>query len=268
MAAHEGGDRVAVSIVVPVFNAARTLPELDERIAAGVADAGLGPIEVVYVDDASVDGSAAVLADVAARRPTARVVTMATNRGQAGAILAGIAASSGEVIVTLDDDLGHPPEAIPTLVAALDAEADIVYAALGRHPRGMVRRMSAAAVRAVLGLSMGLRMGMAVSPFRAFRRSVLVDADLDAPTSSVDLLLARGSRRFRSVPVPTAGEGASRLASRYTVPTLLALAGHMARSSIRLRLERTTAARSDRRAPEGRASGAAAAAPHDRTRVG
>jgi len=97
-----------ISVVVPVYRNAGTLRELAARL-----DAAVGPsAELVFVDDASPDDSAAILHTL----PRARVVRHDTNRGQNAAVLTGLAHAQGDTIVVLDADLQDPPEAIPALL--------------------------------------------------------------------------------------------------------------------------------------------------------
>lgn len=249
-----------MSVIVPVFNSQSTLRELDARIARSLEGMEEVVFETIYVDDASTDGSSDLLDALAGERPSSTVVHLVPNRGQATAILAGLAESQGEIIVTLDDDLGHPPEAIPRLVAAIEAGNDVAYGAIGRRSQGPVRHTSAMAIRAVLGLSMGHRMGMAVSPFRAFRSELLRTPALPRSAPSVDLLLARRSTSFTSVPIDSGPEPTSPGQSRYTVPRLLLLAARMGAVSAQIRLRRG-------RAPAPAAAPTPAPVSSDPTRV-
>jgi glycosyltransferase involved in cell wall biosynthesis len=95
----------------------------------------------VYVDDGSRDGSAEVLASLAARDPRVRVLRFAENAGQTAAFAAGFEAARGEVIATLDADLQNDPADLPRLLAALDG-ADVVNGVRVGRRDGLVRRAS------------------------------------------------------------------------------------------------------------------------------
>ena len=114
-----------LSIVVPLFNEVATLEELHRRLAAVLFLIGRRS-EIIYVDDGSHDRTAHVLAEIAARDPHVRLITLARNYGQTAALAAGFDAASGEVIVAMDGDLQHQPEEIPKLLAKLDEGYDIV----------------------------------------------------------------------------------------------------------------------------------------------
>jgi glycosyltransferase involved in cell wall biosynthesis len=112
-----------LSIVVPAYNEARTVEEVLRR----VADQELGgPYEVIVVDDGSTDGTADLaealgLAEV-------RVVRLAPNRGKGAAVRAGIAQTTGEIVVIQDADLEYDPADLPRLLEPLRRDvADAVY---------------------------------------------------------------------------------------------------------------------------------------------
>ncbi|MGL4743175.1 MAG: glycosyltransferase [Dermatophilaceae bacterium] len=124
-----------VSVVVPVYQGARTLPALVAELAASVTErttpAGrrYRVAEVVLVDDCGPDGSDAVIRDLDGTYDWVRPVWLSRNFGQHAATLAGIAASGGEWVVTMDEDGQHDPERIADLVdTAMDEQADVVYA--------------------------------------------------------------------------------------------------------------------------------------------
>jgi polyisoprenyl-phosphate glycosyltransferase len=117
-----------LSIVAPVYNEARILPELVAR-CIGAAQQRSWPFELVLVDDASTDDTPARLADLA-RDSCVRPCRLAANVGQFRATQAGLRAARGQWVVVLDGDLQDPPEQIPLLVDALSAAAPSVVAVL------------------------------------------------------------------------------------------------------------------------------------------
>lgn len=115
-----------ISIVIPVYNEALTLPIMFARLLP-VMDGHGRPYEILFVNDGSRDGSQAVLAGLFAQRPDViRVVRFLRNYGQHPAIMAGFERVRGEVVVTLDCDLQNPPEDIPKLLALIERGHDVV----------------------------------------------------------------------------------------------------------------------------------------------
>src|SRR5829696_3752211 len=187
-----------LSIVVPVYNSAGTLPALVERIDGALADEH----EVVLVNDGSADGSWTAIESLATRRSDVRGLDLMRNYGQHNALLAGIRAARHPVVVTLDDDLQNPPEEIPKLLAKLDEGHDVVYGAASERQHGLLRslatRLSKWALRGVIGDDVAAN----VSAYRAFRTQLReAFADYEGPYVSIDVLLSWGTSRFTWVPV-------------------------------------------------------------------
>ena len=110
-----------LSIVVPTYNEAGSIPLLADRLHAAL---GARPWELIIVDDGSPDGTADIAAGLAPRIPV-RVVRRAGKAGLASAVVAGFAASLGEVLLVMDADLSHPPEVVPALADAIANGADL-----------------------------------------------------------------------------------------------------------------------------------------------
>jgi len=108
-----------VTVVVPTYNESQNLPELVGRILAALPSA-----EIVVIDDNSPDGTAEVAAALGRTLPV-RMVCRTNERGLSTAVLRGFQEARTEVCVVLDADLSHPPEAIPKLVEALEAGAEV-----------------------------------------------------------------------------------------------------------------------------------------------
>ena len=107
-----------ISVVVPVFDEEGAAPALAREIAAAFAGRNF---EIVFVDDASRDGTRAALKALSAEIPQLRVLGHRKNSGQSRAIRSGILAARGAVIVTLDGDGQNDPADGPGLVDALTA---------------------------------------------------------------------------------------------------------------------------------------------------
>ena len=114
-----------LSMVIPIKDEKDNLAALHERVTRAVST--LGPsYEIVLVDDGSVDGSFAVMQELAARDPHLKAVRLRRNYGQSAAMQAGIDFSTGDVLVTLDGDLQNDPADIPMLLERLREGYDVV----------------------------------------------------------------------------------------------------------------------------------------------
>jgi dolichol-phosphate mannosyltransferase len=106
-----------VSVVVPVFHNAASLPDLFARLAAVAAGERGERFEFVFVDDGSGDASFQVLSELAARDARVRVIKLSRNFGSGAALVAGLAHARGDATVALAADLQDPPELIPQMLA-------------------------------------------------------------------------------------------------------------------------------------------------------
>lgn len=163
-----------MSVVVPVYRGERHLPGLAEEIA-GLTEPQRTPDghtfrvgELVLVHDCGPDDSAAVLRRLAERWDWVRPVWLSRNYGQHAATLAGMASSSGEWIVTLDEDGQHDPHDIGAMLdAALRAGASLVYAApVNRAPHSLFRRATSTTSKRIVNLLSG---GADASAFHSYR---------------------------------------------------------------------------------------------------
>ncbi len=115
-----------LSVVIPVYNEEAVLPTLFARLYPALDALGI-TFEIIFVNDGSKDRSVALLRQQFGRRPhNTRVVLFHANFGQHSAVMAGLAYSRGEYVVTLDADLQNPPEEIGKLVAMLEQGYDYV----------------------------------------------------------------------------------------------------------------------------------------------
>lgn len=105
-----------ISVVVPVFDEEGAAPTLAREIAAAFADRNA---EIIFVDDASRDGTRAALKALAAEIPQLRVLGHRRNAGQSRAIRTGVLAARAPIVVTLDGDGQNDPADGPALVDRL-----------------------------------------------------------------------------------------------------------------------------------------------------
>jgi glycosyltransferase involved in cell wall biosynthesis len=122
-----------LSIVVPLYNEARGLARLHERIvevASHIKSARAIPIEVVYVDDGSRDATNSVAQNLPAGPLDIQLITLSRNFGKEAALLAGLDHARLGAVLFMDGDGQHPPDLMETLVSRwLDDGYDVVFTA-------------------------------------------------------------------------------------------------------------------------------------------
>jgi glycosyltransferase involved in cell wall biosynthesis len=191
----------SVSVVVPAYKSALSLPELVRRLEP-VLESATSDYELILIDDGSGDGTWEVIADLAQSHEWVRGVRLMRNYGQHNALLCGIRRARHELTLTLDDDLQHPPEEIPKLLKQLGAETDVVYGTPAVEQHGLWRDMATQVTKFALQSAMGAPIARKAGAFRVFRTQ-LRDAfgNYDAPYVSVDVLLTWATTRFEAVKV-------------------------------------------------------------------
>ncbi|MBM3124782.1 MAG: glycosyltransferase family 2 protein, partial [Chloroflexi bacterium] len=107
-----------LSVIVPLFNEADNINPLYEKMV-GITPSLDCDLEMIFINDGSVDGSRAILDDLASRDRRVKVIHFRRNFGQTTAIMAGIDYSSGDVLIPMDGDLQNDPRDIPKLLAKL-----------------------------------------------------------------------------------------------------------------------------------------------------
>jgi undecaprenyl-phosphate 4-deoxy-4-formamido-L-arabinose transferase len=158
--------------------------------------------EVILVNDGSQDQTWEVIQELVATRPWLRAFDLMRNYGQHNALLCGIRKARYEFGVTMDDDLQHPPQEIPKLLARLAQGADVVYGVPETRQHGLWRNLASGATKLALQATMGVEVARNVGAFRAFRTQLRdAFADYDAPFVSIDVLLTWGTSKFGAVGV-------------------------------------------------------------------
>jgi len=190
-----------LSIVVPVYRSAASLPELHRRIAAELEDRS-GGFEILFVEDCGGDDSWDVIQALAESDPRVRGIQLSRNYGQHNALLCGIRAANGDVIATMDDDLQHPPEELPKLLERLQTGYDVVYGPPEKEQHGLMRDLASMITKMALEGAMGAQNARQASALRVFRTNLRdAFAAYRSPTVNVDVLLTWGTARFSAVPV-------------------------------------------------------------------
>ena len=118
------------SIVIPVYNSEKTLEELVNRIE-NLFNGIFQSYEIILIDDGSIDKSWDLLKKLHSINSKIKIIHLIRNFGQHNALLAGFNICRGNFIITLDDDLQHPPEELPKLISKINEGYFVVY---GKYP--------------------------------------------------------------------------------------------------------------------------------------
>jgi undecaprenyl-phosphate 4-deoxy-4-formamido-L-arabinose transferase len=194
-------DAVDISVVIPVYNSADMLPALHERLQVVLTGMGKS-FEVLYVDDGSQDASWTVLRQLQGNDPCHVVaIQLMRNYGQHNALMCGFRHARGDYIITMDDDLQHPPEELPKLLAAIDdADLDLVYGAYDQKQHGATKNIASWVVNRFYRFV--FQSPVTVTAFRIVRRELMENIlSYSLNFTFVDGLLAWNTRRTGEVRV-------------------------------------------------------------------
>ena len=195
----------SLSVVVPVFNSQATLPEHMSRLVATLEKMRylIDEYEVIYVDDCSKDGSWREIESGNHAFKNITGIQLAKNAGQHAALLCGIKAAKGDLIVTIDDDLQQPPEAIPELIKEISLGYDVVYGVPKTNSTSLARTIASRLTKSVLDKTAGGgNQVKLITAFRCFtRRASLSLLQYSSTTINIDVALSWCSSRYSSVAV-------------------------------------------------------------------
>lgn len=189
-----------VSVVVPVYGAVDALAELASRLDTALAAAGLS-YELIFVDDRGDPRAWSHISQLSAQQTRIRGIRLTRNFGQHAATICGMLAATGRCVITMDEDLEHPPEAVPDLVAACDDNHPLVYGVFPRRTHRGWRNLSSEAMRRTLKLAFP-DLNESYTSFRAVRSDLahrLASFELNRPY--IDGMLSWLTRSVATVDV-------------------------------------------------------------------
>jgi undecaprenyl-phosphate 4-deoxy-4-formamido-L-arabinose transferase len=164
---------IEISVVIPVYNEEQGLAALFARLYPALDRLGLA-YEIIFVNDGSRDGSAAMLREQFQLRPdVTRVILFNGNFGQHMAIMAGFEQVRGRRIVTLDADLQNPPEEIGKLIAKMEEGHDYVGTIRRMRRDSAFRRVASKAMNLVRERITRIRMTDQGCMLRAYSREII-----------------------------------------------------------------------------------------------
>ncbi len=194
----------SVSVVIPVFRSEKSIALVVRQLAAALPQI-TDSYEVILVEDNGDDGSWLLVESLAEEYGWLRGFRLMRNYGQHSALLCGIRAANNEIIVTMDDDLQHPVDKVPSLIELLDEGYDVAYGTPQRQRHSLLRNLASILTKWVLQGAMGAETARSLSAFRAFRTSLRDSfANYNGPLVNIDVLLTWGTTRFIAIPTPHA----------------------------------------------------------------
>lgn len=162
---------IQYSFVVPAYNEEENAPVLYTKIVqlmANIAD----DWELIYVNDGSRDNTLAILRDLAQKDKRVRYIDLSRNFGHQAALTAGLDASTGQAVISLDCDLQDPPELITEMIQKWQQGYDIVYARRRKRQDNFLKKYTAIWYYRLLDRFAEIKMPRNVGDFRLVDRKV------------------------------------------------------------------------------------------------
>ncbi|APJ04588.1 glycosyltransferase family 2 protein [Silvanigrella aquatica] len=190
-----------ISIIIPVYGSEKIIESLIQQLY--ILLASYDNYEVILVNDGSFDASWEVIQNLVRDHHCLRGISLYRNFGQHNALICGIFAAKFDKIVTMDDDLQHPPSEIPKLLTQLEKGVDLVYGIPMIDQHTLWRNFTSVYIKFLFAKVLNIKNASELSAFRAFRtnlRDSFSKVSL-GPRPSLDVLLSWGTIKISSIQV-------------------------------------------------------------------
>lgn len=192
------------SIVVPVYNSEKSLEILYKRVLCVFENVIHEDFELILVDDYSKDSSYKIIRKLVSEDSRVKGIQLSVNHGQQRAVLCGFHYVSGDFVITMDDDLQHPPEEIPTLIEKMNfsEDIDVVIGAYDSKKHGPVRKFGTWLMNLTSNMIFKKPKGLKLTSFRLMRRFVVDNLNLiSISRPTVGPLLVQTNSRIENVTI-------------------------------------------------------------------
>ncbi len=167
-----------LSVVIPLFDEEDSLAELHRRLRAALTD--WQPVEIIFVDDGSLDGSFKVIREILAHDPDTLAIRFRRNFGKSLALNEAFGVARGRYIATIDADLQDEPDEIPRMLEHLEQNPGIDLVSGWKWPRrdGFIKRWTSRVFNYVVRRSSGITLHDFNCGLKVYRREVLQEIPL------------------------------------------------------------------------------------------
>jgi glycosyltransferase involved in cell wall biosynthesis len=190
-----------VSIVVPVYRSETILPHLVTKIREVFATMPW-KYELILVNDASPDGSWNVIRTLASTNAFVHGASLTRNVGQHNATMAGLHEAKGEVVIIMDDDLQHPPEALSALIDAIHRGFDVCYTRYANRQHSVWKKIGSWFNDRIATVLLKKPPGLYLSSFKALHRRIAEQVvQYDGPYAYIDGLILDITRHIEVITI-------------------------------------------------------------------
>lgn len=165
-----------ISVVIPVYGSEKILPVLYSQLKEMLLKNNYDH-EIILVDDCGPGRTWPIIRELAENDDAVKGIQLMKNSGQGSATLAGLKVVTGDIIVTMDDDMQHPPEEVPKLIDALlsDPDLDVIIGAPHEKKHNASRRLGSHFINLLNSKFLGKDINLRFTGFRAIRSNVAAE---------------------------------------------------------------------------------------------
>jgi glycosyltransferase involved in cell wall biosynthesis len=191
------------SIVIPIYNEVPVVNELHDRLIKTMNKTGLS-YELIFIDDGSTDGTLESLKSIADNDNKVVLIELRRNFGKAAALAAGFDTAKGRIIVSMDGDLQHLPEDIPSFIEKIEAGYDVVNGWRKRRVDNVItRKIPSRIANWLASKASGVDIRDFGGGFKAYKREVLEGLNLYGEMHRfIPALVAQQGAKMIEVPIP------------------------------------------------------------------
>lgn len=188
-----------LSIVIPVCNSEKILPELLNKISKEVIFS-----ELCFINDCSADQSWKIIQELSENNPRVTGINLRKNCGQDNAILAGLRSVHGDVVIVMDDDLQHDPSHIMSLVKNLvEKDLDVCFAKFTNNKQKTWKKIGSYINGRIASILLNYHKDIYLSPFKAISGNLARDlAKMEVSKPYIDAMIVNLTARLGNIEIP------------------------------------------------------------------
>ena len=193
-----------LSIVIPVYNSENILDDLINQISLEIKKKTnlLKDFEIILVNDNSLDNSWNKIKEIANNQNNIIGINLSKNFGQHNALMAGIKNSKGDFLITMDDDLQHPPSYIIDIINKLSEGFDVCYTKYQNNKYFFLKKLGSAINDRVANIVLGKPKNIYLSSYRGIKKNVINELKkFDGPYVYLDGIILNVTNNIGSIDI-------------------------------------------------------------------
>ena len=164
-----------LSIIIPVYNSAKIIDDLINQLVLQLTEniELFSKFEILLINDNSIDESWQKIKDICNNREYIKGINLFKNFGQHNALIAGIKESSGDIIITMDDDMQHDPSYIPKIIKKLNEGYDVCYTKYHNNKYSLFKKIGSIINDKIANITLGKPKDIYLSSYKGIKKNVI-----------------------------------------------------------------------------------------------